>query len=257
MRERDEQAIRGAVRERYARAATMMTGCCDAPAADGGSCCGDGAAGACGEGVPLTFSDGRALPDDLAAASLGCGAPLEAADLRPGETVVDLGSGAGLDVFLAADHVGPGGRAIGVDMTPEMVARARANRERLGLTQAEFRLGEIEHLPVADADADAVISNCVINLLPDKGPAFAEAYRILRPGGRLVVSDIVSSEPLPDEDRTAERWTACLGGAIPEDDYLALVRDAGFDGVEVLARRAYADGRLFSVTVRGRKPPAA
>jgi arsenite methyltransferase len=239
----DPQAIRDAVRERYARAAAQLTGCC-----------GERAATSCGEGGPLTFSDGRALPDDLASASLGCGAPLEAAALRPGETVVDLGSGAGLDVFFAADRVGPAGRAIGVDMTPEMVAKARANRQRLGMAQAEFRLGEIEHLPVADGVADAVVSNCVINLLPDKRPAFVEAYRVLRPGGRLVVADIVSREPLPEADRTAERWTACLGGAIPEDEYLALVREAGFEAVEVVARRPYADGRLSSVTVRGRKP---
>lgn len=240
----DPQAIRDAVRERYARAATQSNGCCG-PAPE---------ASCCGEGAPLAFSDGRALPDDLASASLGCGAPLEAAALRPGETVVDLGSGAGLDVFFAADRVGPAGRAIGVDMTPQMVAKARAHRQRLGMAQAEFRLGEIEHLPVADGAADAVISNCVINLLPDKRPAFVEAYRVLRPGGRLVVADIVSLQPLPEAERTAERWTACLGGAIPEDEYLALVREAGFEAVEVVARRPYADGGLSSVTVRGRKP---
>ncbi|MDQ7859056.1 MAG: arsenite methyltransferase [Armatimonadota bacterium] len=251
----DPQAIRDAVRERYARAATRTSGCC-APAPEA-SCCGNAGPDPCGGEVPVAFTDGRALPGDLASASLGCGAPLEAAALRPGETVVDLGSGAGLDVFFAADRVGPAGRAIGVDMTPEMVAKARANRERLGIAQAEFRLGEIEHLPVADATADVVISNCVINLLPDKRPAFGEAHRVLRPGGRLVVSDIVSREPLPEAYRTAERWTACLGGAIPEDEYLALVREAGFEAVEVVARRPYADGRLFSVTVRGHKPVRA
>ncbi|MDR7523555.1 MAG: arsenite methyltransferase [Armatimonadota bacterium] len=247
----DEQAIRTAVRERYAKAAMQGAACCGetaAPAGAGPSCCGT---------VPLTFSDGRPVPDDLAAASLGCGAPIEAAALQPGEIVVDLGSGAGLDVFLAADRVGPTGRAIGVDMTPEMIATAQANASRLGLPNVEFRLGEIEHLPLADQCADVVISNCVINLLPDKRRAFTEAYRVLRPGGRMVVSDIVTSRPVPSWLVTAERWAACLGGAIPERDYLAAIREAGFADVEVLSKSRYAGRLFFSATVRAVKPPAA
>ncbi len=238
----DEHAIRTAVRERYALAATRGT-----------SCCGDGASSCCVD-QPITFLDGRAVPEALAGASLGCGAPIEAAALRPGETVVDLGSGAGLDVFFAADRVGPTGRAIGVDMTPEMIARARSNAEALGATNVEFRLGEIEHLPLADATADVVISNCVINLLPDKQPAFEEAFRILRPGGRLVVSDIVSSQPLSDEFRTPERWTACLAGAIPQAEYLRLIEQSGFSTVEVVSKAGYSIAGLFSVTVRAAKP---
>ena len=230
----DDQAIRMAVRERYARAATA-----------GISCCGS---------QPVTFLDGRPVPEAIASASLGCGAPIEAAALRPGETVVDLGSGAGLDVFFAADRVGPIGRAIGVDMTLEMIAKARANAVAIGATNVEFRLGEIERLPVPDASADAVISNCVINLLPDKRPAFAEAFRILRPGGRLIVSDIVSARPLPEEFKTPERWTACLAGAIPEVDYLGIIEQVGFSGIEVLERRGYEGADLFSVTVLAVKP---
>jgi len=167
---------------------------------------------------------------------------------------VDLGSGAGLDVFLAADRVGPDGRAIGVDMTPEMIAKARVNADRLGVANVEFRLGEIEHLPLPDACADVLVSNCVINLLPDKRPAFSEAFRVLRPGGRLVVSDIVSAAPLPDALKTPELWSACLAGALPEADYLGLVARAGFTSIEVLSKRGWDAAGLFSVTVRAVKP---
>ncbi len=256
----DEQAIRTAVRERYARAATLGTGCCgDAgseSAAEAASASRPGVAveASCCAAQPITFHDGRVVPQAIARASLGCGAPIEAAALQPGETVVDLGSGAGLDVFFAGDRVGPTGHAIGVDMTPEMIAKARANAASLGARNAEFRLGEIEHLPVADGMADVVISNCVINLLPDKRPAFAEAFRILRPGGRLIVSDIVSARPLPDEFKTPDRWTACLAGAIPESEYLAKMEQAGFAAVEVLSRRDYEGVDLFSATVRAVKP---
>ncbi len=245
----DARAIRTAVRERYARAVTAASSCCQEVTANraAGSCCSEA-------GTRLAFADGRAIPDDIAAGSWGCGAPIEAAALQPGETVVDLGSGAGLDVFLAADRLGPSGRAIGVDMTPEMIARARANAARLGAANAEFRLGEIERLPVADGIADVVISNCVINLLPDKRPAFTEAYRILRPGGRLVVSDIVSARHLPGCFKTAERWTACLAGAIPEREYLAAIEHAGFADVQVLSKREYTGGWLHSATIRATKP---
>jgi SAM-dependent methyltransferase len=251
--EQDAQAIRTAVRERYARAATMESSCCgNAPGVavnQAGT-----SAGSCCVTAPLTLTDGRALPVDIASASLGCGAPIDAASLQPGETVVDLGSGAGLDIFLAADRVGPAGRAIGVDMTPQMIAKARANAARLGAANVEFRLGEIEHLPVPDESVDVVISNCVINLLPNKRPAFEEAYRVLRPGGRLVVSDIVSSRPLPEELKRPDRWTACLGGAIPERDYIGAIKAAGFTDVAVLSKRDYEGGLLLSATVRAVKP---
>lgn len=248
----NEHAIREAVRERYARAARAGQGGAAAACCEGGeqrvtpaSCCAP---------ASITFADGRTVPEEIAGTSLGCGAPIEAAALRPGETVVDLGSGTGLDAFLAADRVGPVGRAIGVDMTPEMIAQARANAVRLGVANVEFRLGEIEHLPLPDGCADVLISNCVINLLPDKRPAFSEAFRVLRPGGRLVVSDIVSAAPVPDELKTPELWSACLAGALPEADYLEHVAGAGFASVEVLSKRGWNVAGLFSATVRAVKP---
>ncbi|MGQ0549819.1 MAG: arsenite methyltransferase [Armatimonadota bacterium] len=254
----DAETIRTAVRERYKRAALHGTSCCEP--ADGAShtdsCCGDATAhaDACCADTPVTFADGQTLPEDIATGSLGCGAPIDAAALQPGETVVDLGSGAGLDVFLAADRVGPTGRAIGVDMTPEMIARARTNAGRLGVANVEFRLGEIERLPLADESADVIISNCVINLLPDKRPAFAEAHRVLKPGGRLVVSDIVSAGPVPDTLKTVQGWTACLAGAIPVHEYLEIVAQAGFEQVEVTSSRNYHAAGLISATVRAAKP---
>jgi SAM-dependent methyltransferase len=251
--ERD-QAIRAAVRERYARAALDGVSCCEGVAGGDEGSAGAGMSTPSCCGSPLVFTDGRAVPGDIAGASLGCGAPIDAAAIQPGETVLDLGSGAGLDIFLAADRAGPSGRAIGVDMTAEMIARARSNATRLGVTNVDFRLGEIEHLPVADASVDVVISNCVINLLPDKRAAFGEAFRVLKPGGRLVVSDIVSAGPLPDELKTPDRWTACLGGAIPEHEYLGAIAAAGFGDVDVINKRDYEAGRLFSATVRAVKP---
>jgi SAM-dependent methyltransferase len=258
----EDQAIKMAVRERYGRLAARGGSCCGDPVeaqTASASCCGDtspraaGPASCCGD-QPVTFLDGRAVPQDLADSSLGCGAPVDAAALQPGETVVDLGSGAGLDAFFAADRVGAGGRAIGVDMTPEMIVKARSNAARLGVQNVEFRLGEIEHLPLAEGVADVVISNCVINLLPDKRPAFAEAYRVLRPGGRLVVSDIVSARAFPEEFKTPERWTACLAGAIPEAEYIAMVAASGFSDVTIISKRGYDPAGLFSITLRAVKP---
>lgn len=248
----DADAIRTAVRERYTQAALRGASCCG-PATVAGREETAGAASCCAD-VPVRFTDGRPIPDDIAAGSLGCGAPIDAAALQPGETVVDLGSGGGLDVFLAIDRVGPSGRAIGVDMTPEMIQRARANAARIGAANVEFRLGEIEHLPIVDGAADVVISNCVINLLPDKRRPFAEAYRVLKPGGRLVVSDIVSTGPQATELATVERWTACLAGAIPEVEYLAAIADAGFADVRIVSRNGYIESVLHSATVRAVKP---
>ncbi|MDZ7729012.1 MAG: arsenite methyltransferase [Dehalococcoidia bacterium] len=161
------------------------------------------------------------LPDTVTDAAFGCGNPTAISELQPGENVLDLGSGAGIDCFLAARMVGEQGKVYGVDMTPDMVHLARQNAGKVGATNVEFRLGEIEHLPVADATVDVVISNCVINLGPDKGQVFREAFRVLRPGGRLQVSDIVWTKPVPAEIRNdMEQWAGCIAGAMLEGDYL-------------------------------------
>lgn len=190
---------------------------------------------------------------------LGCGAPTQAADLQPGERVLDLGSGAGSDVFRAASAVGPSGLVIGVDMTPEMIARARRIAAEREYANVEFRLGDIESLPIQDASVDVILSNCVLNLVPDKPRAFAEMYRVLRSGGRFIVSDIVTRGLIPESTRSdVELWAACLAGAIDEEDYLGKLRAAGFRDVASLEARPYdspeAGGTFVSLTVRGWKP---
>ncbi len=182
------------------------------------------------------------MPDG-ANLGLGCGNPLALSDLKEGETVLDLGSGAGFDCFLAARRVGPSGRVIGVDMTHEMIEKARANAAKAGLPNVEFRLGEIEHLPVADASADMVISNCVINLSTDKPQVFREALRVLRPGGSLMISDLALSRPLPESVKhSVEAYSGCIAGAMLKEDYLKAIRDAGFTHVEVVAESRYPIG---------------
>ncbi len=174
------------------------------------------------------------IPDG-ANLGLGCGNPVALASLEEGETVVDLGSGGGLDCFLAADRVGETGRVIGVDMTPEMIERARGNAASGNYTNVEFRFGKIEELPIDDGTVDAVISNCVINLSPDKARTFAEAYRVLKPGGRLMVSDIVLLSEIPESIRnSAKALVSCLGGAVMRDEYLRLIEEAGFEGTKVI-----------------------
>jgi len=236
MKTHDDTSIKNAVRERYAGHAMAKTSCCA-----GRSCCGDGGSGATAV-VPGSYDPAElvSLPGD-ADLGLGCGNPLALESLAEGEIVVDLGSGGGIDCFLAARRVGPSGRVIGVDMTPEMVALARRNAALGGYGTVEFRLGEIEALPLTDETADIVISNCVINLVPDKRRAFAEAYRVLKPGGRISVSDIVTSEPLPTLAReSVAAYVACLGGASTLDEYLAAIRAAGFTDVRVLSDVTYA-----------------
>lgn len=225
--------IKQTVREYYA-GWVASTGCCS-----GSGCC----------GVQQN------APEDFLGPSLGCGTPLAYADVKTGETVVDLGSGAGGEVLLAAQRVGPSGRAIGVDMTPEMISKAQENARRHGVTSAEFLPGEIEHLPMPDASADVVISNCVINLVPDKAQAFHEAYRVLKPGGRLVVSDIVSRGRLPEViRRNAAAWAGCIAGAEDVDEYRTTIAGAGFENVETVASTPWVPGKVFSVTIRARKP---
>jgi ubiquinone/menaquinone biosynthesis C-methylase UbiE len=190
---------------------------------------------------------------------LGCGNPTATADLGEGEVVLDLGSGAGVDVFLAANKVGPTGRVIGVDMTREMVEKANGIARDHGYHNVEFRLGEIERLPAEDGSVDAIISNCVINLSPDKAKVFGEAYRVLKPGGRLIVSDIVSEGVLPDEIRNdSNAWACCIGGALERQEYLGKIKGAGFNKVETMSsKKFYLEGeagkastKLLSITVK-------
>ena len=218
------------VKERYGAIATQaQEGCCC-----GGSC-GDDDAAVLAERVGYTADDLAAVPEG-ANLGLGCGNPLALASLQAGETVLDLGSGAGFDAFLAAARVGPTGRVIGVDMTPEMIAQARANAERGGYANVEFRLGDIEALPVDAASVDLVISNCVLNLVPDKTKAFAEIARVLRPGGRLAVSDIVLDGPLPESLQANEgAYCSCISGALARSEYLAKLAAAGLQDVTVVS----------------------
>jgi len=238
----DAERLVSAVRERYGRIAEgREPGCCGPEGV-----CGS-AEGTVALGLGYRAEDLGDVPPDTNL-GLGCGAPLTFLGLRSGETVLDLGSGPGLDALLAARQVGPGGRVIGVDMTPAMIDRARATAERLGLGYVEFRLGRLEALPVADASVDAVTSNCVINLVPDKRAVFAEAARVLRPGGRLVISDIVLDRPLPAGiEKDVMAYTGCVSGAALRDDYFQLVREAGFERVEVLRDVDYM-GALEKVT---------
>jgi arsenite methyltransferase len=229
--------IKKQVRERYARAAKTETSCC-AP-----SPCGCGSEGRTEERfsqmVGYSDEDLTSIPED-ANLGLGCGNPAALAGLKKGETVLDLGSGAGIDCFLAARKVGPSGRAIGVDMTPEMLDRARENARKGGYENVEFRLGEIENLPVADASVDIILSNCVINLSTDKDRVFREAFRALRPGGRLMISDLVLKKVLPRAIReSVEVYVACVAGAMVKDDYLGAIRKAGFEKIEVVSEKVF------------------
>ena len=226
---------RAVVREKYAAVAeggSCGCGCCGAEAGD------EAALAALG----YTAEQRAAIPEG-ADLGLGCGNPIAHAELKPGETVLDLGSGGGIDCFLAAREVGATGRVIGVDMTPAMLERARANRTKVNATNVEFRLGEIEHLPVADASVDVIISNCVVNLSPDKPQVFRDALRVLKPGGRLVVSDLVLTRELGDElKRDVDLYVGCVAGASLKWDYLQLMRDAGFRDVEIVQEQGYAVG---------------
>lgn len=234
--------VRTAVRDRYAKIAdtfdvgTQATDCgCSTSSST--SCCGDEkddtAQLAAVEKLYET-PDAAALPDEVTGLSLGCGDPITLAALTPGQTVLDLGSGGGIDCFLAGQRVGPEGRVIGVDMTAAMLEKARANKDKLGADNVEFRLGEIEHLPVSDESIDVIISNCVINLSTDKPQVFREAFRALRPGGKLAVSDMVTDGPLPDTVKASmSAWAGCVAGALDVEDYVAGIKAAGFVDVEL------------------------
>jgi SAM-dependent methyltransferase len=228
--------VRTIVRERYGSIAEGK------PVGNAG-CCGDN----CGCGdvldqIGYSSEQAAAVPEE-SNLGLGCGNPLAHAAVRAGETVLDLGSGAGIDCFLAAREAGPAGRVIGVDMTTAMLERARAAAAKGGYANVEFRLGEIEHLPVADASVDVIISNCVVNLSPEKEQVFGEALRVLKPGGRLVVSDLVWLEPMPASVRgRVDALVGCVAGASLKDEYLGFIRRAGFASVEVVEETRYTVG---------------
>ena len=232
-------AIRAAVRDRYGKVALSAPSSTPAPADAAASCCTPGCCGGSAVDPEITTRlgyapDAEASVPDGSNLGLGCGNPTGIASLRPGETVLDLGSGAGFDAFLAARAVGPTGRVIGVDMTGEMIAKARQNMRRGGFDNVEFRLGEIEHLPVADRTIDVILSNCVINLSPDKPRVFAEAFRVLKPGGRLAISDVVALRPLPaDAQRDLELHTGCIAGAALVAELEAMLAGAGFTDVSI------------------------
>jgi arsenite methyltransferase len=267
-----DQDIKDVVRQRYARAALRVT--------SAGTTCGGTAAGR--ECDPITshlYTDGETadLPTEAAAASLGCGNPTALAQLEAGQTVLDLGSGGGIDVLLSAKRVGPTGKAYGLDMTDEMLNLARENQRKAGLTNVEFLKGEIEHIPLPQNSVDVIISNCVINLSADKDRVFSEAFRVLRPGGRLAVSDVVVRGSMPAEiRRSVELWIGCVAGALEEEEYREKLVRAGFEGVALEPTRIYrvedaqellagagldsdaiaaeVNGKFMSAFVRARKP---
>jgi SAM-dependent methyltransferase len=258
METQDNDQVRTQVRAAYAKVAQGADGCSV-------GCCGTKGSGSLAMGY--TEADMAGVPEgsDL---GLGCGNPQAIAAMRSGETVLDLGSGAGFDCFLAASRVGRAGRVIGVDMTPEMVSKARDNARRISATNVEFRLGEIERLPVADASVDVIISNCVINLSPDKAAVFREAIRVLKPGGRIAVSDVVAMQVIPKEfAESIEAYTGCVAGAAAVDELRSLLVDAGFEEVKVDPRRDSgaiiaqcmpgAERFLASAIIEAKKPSSA
>jgi SAM-dependent methyltransferase len=266
--------VKDAVREKYATAATRVTEGC-------ATCC-SGVPGDGGAADPITSNlydtvQGAEVPDTALAASLGCGNPTALAELRPGETVLDLGSGGGIDVLLSARRVGPSGMAYGLDMTDEMLALAEENKRKSGLTNVHFLKGEIEAIPLPANSVDVIISNCVINLSGDKDRVLHEAFRVLRPGGRFAVSDVVVRGEVPAAiKRSVELWVGCVAGALSDTEYLSKLAAAGFEDVEIEVTRVYhaadaeqflegqgvdvcamareVDGKFVSAFIRARKP---
>ena len=238
-----KEEIQKVVRERYGKIATQSgSSCCCGPNSASSSCCGTNTnlASAIGKKIGYSNEEINKVPEG-ANLGLGCGNPVALATLKVGETVLDLGSGAGFDCFLASSKVGPKGKVIGIDMTAEMLDRAKENARKGGYTNVEFRLGEIENLPVADNSVDVIISNCVINLSSDKQRVFDEAFRVLKPGGRLMVSDIVVLKDLPENIlNSTDAYTGCVAGAIKKEDYLAAIEKSGFEFVKVVEESSFS-----------------
>jgi SAM-dependent methyltransferase len=256
-----DEELRKAVSEKYARAAIAArkggtSSCCEP------SCCGGSAGGADPITRDLYGDEEKAqLPEQAVKASLGCGNPTALAELRPGETVLDLGSGGGIDVLLSARRVGPTGKAYGIDMTDEMLALARENQRKAGATNVEFLKGHIEKIPLPDRSVDVILSNCVINLAADKDQVLREAFRVLKPGGRFAVSDVVVRGAVPpDLRKSVEHWIGCLAGALEESEYRSKLEAAGFANVSLEVTRIYElddpslDGTFVSAFVRAEKP---
>jgi len=267
MKAKNADEIKKFVRERYAEIARQQTPSCCAPQSEeASSCCSPSASEASLTQSLYSREELESISADIP--SLGCGNPVALSELKENEVVLDLGSGGGLDCFLAAQRVGPQGKVIGLDMTPDMIQLATANAEKLSLDNVEFRLGEMEHMPIESDSVDVVISNCVINLSPDKDAVFKELFRVLKPGGRLCVSDIVTHGELPASVRESlEQWACCVGGALEEKDYLDKIRAAGFvevmvDGVNPTVcgeetgceSETMVGGKIASVTVTAYKP---
>jgi arsenite methyltransferase len=272
-----DESIKEIVKQKYALAALRVTGGDAACCGPSSECCGTAASA-----DPITsnlYDAGQtsALPPEAVAASLGCGNPTALAELRPGEIVLDLGSGGGIDVLLSARRVGPTGKAYGLDMTDEMLALARANQAKAGVENVEFLRGEIEAIPLPADSVDVIISNCVINLSADKDRVFAEAFRVLKPGGRFAVSDVVVRGSVPSEIRkSVELWIGCVAGALEDQEYRAKLTRAGFEAIDLEPTRIYraedarefldregidagaiapaVDGKFMSAFVRARKP---
>ena len=245
--------IKEVVREKYGQAALRVS-------SGGSSCCGAAARNGCGDPITsnlydpslfsssLSRSQAQQIPEEALLASLGCGNPTALAELNPGEIVLDLGSGGGVDVLLSAKRVGPTGKAYGLDMTDEMLALANENKRKAGMENVEFLKGEIEHIPLPDDSVDVIISNCVINLSADKDQVFKEALRVLKPGGRFAVSDVVTRGEMPPEIRQSVLlWVGCIAGALEENEYRAKLASAGFENIEIEPTRIYRieDAREF------------
>jgi arsenite methyltransferase len=236
--------IKEVVKEKYGQAAARIT-------AGGSSCCGATVNNGCDDPITSNLYDSSQagqIPEEALLASLGCGNPTALADLSAGDTVLDLGSGGGIDVLLSARRVGPTGKAYGLDMTDEMLALANENKRKAGVANVEFLKGEIEHIPLPDNSVDVIISNCVINLSSDKGRVMSEAFRVLKPGGRFAVSDVVTrGEMLPEIRKNVLLWVGCVAGALEENDYRAKLAAAGFEKIEIEPTRVYRikDAREF------------
>jgi SAM-dependent methyltransferase len=254
--EMSSEEIKSEVRNAYAKVARPNTeSCCGSTEQtdiqpSSGDCCGPNAKA---EQLKAFGYDLDNLPISVTESYAGCGNPVALATLQEGEVVLDLGSGGSLDVFVAAKRVGSKGHVIGVDMTPEMLEKARLNAERLGMTNVEFRQGDIEALPIEDNTIDVIISNCVINLAPNKANVFHESFRVLQPGGRMMISDVVLEQPLAKKTRDEViSYTGCIGGAILQEEYLQLMRDAGFERVEVVSKAPF--GIASSAKISAFKP---